>query len=182
MLPTLRDRFDRLERQRAALLESLRPLDDARLRFSPAPGSWSLMQVVEHLVLVEELTLAQMATVTPRPVPLKKRLRTSAMIGIIQLAFRAGARIRAPSGALKPPVTGVTLDELARRWGEARCRMAGRLDVVSPAQLRDRVMRHPYAGWLTHTQMLNFFHYHTVHHQRQIGRIRRADPAAVTSH
>ncbi len=174
MLPALRSRFDRIERQRAALLAPLRPVGDTTLRFQPPTGGWSVLQVVEHLVLAEELTVEQMARITPRPVPLRKRVRTGVMIGVIRTAFLVRARIKAPSSALEPPVTDVTLDQLMQRWAEARCRMAERLDAVTMAQLPDRVMRHPYAGWFTHAQMLDFFHYHTVHHQRQMGRIQRA--------
>ncbi len=42
---------------RADVLAEVRPLDPVQVRFAPGPGRWSIAQVVEHLVLVDEAAL-----------------------------------------------------------------------------------------------------------------------------
>lgn len=43
-----------LDGRRQALLDGLETLTHERLAFKPAPDRWSILQVVEHLVLAEQ--------------------------------------------------------------------------------------------------------------------------------
>jgi DinB superfamily len=172
MLPRLRRRLDRMEHQRSALLEDVARLRDAQLAFRPAPGSWCPLDVVEHLVRVEEAVVLRVPQLPPSRT-LAQGLRAAGSMALLRLTFGAGVRTEAPSRSVLPQ-GAVTLPELRGRWERVREKLAAVLDDQTPADLRRPMMRHPVCGWLTPTQTLSFLEQHVAHHTRQLERIRRA--------
>ena len=158
---------------RAGVLATVRTLDPVQLRFAPAPGSWSIAQVVEHLTLAEELTAKGLRN--PRPVERRgSRLAASLRLRILKAIFgKPFVRVRAPSRALLPEGSA-SLDALERRWSEAAADIEAFLRDLPAARERERLFRHPVTGWLTLREMLEFHHAHIGHHARQIARIRRS--------
>jgi hypothetical protein len=171
MLRGLDERFRRIEGLRTRLMDELRRESAEDLVWRPAPEAWSLTGVIEHLVIAEERGLKGLER--ERPAELGSRFAAGLKLGILSLAAPLPIRVKAPSKGLLP--TGIPeLPDLAIRWGEARCRLAGVLDAVTPDTLADRRWRHPIAGWLDTGQWLDFIYSHITHHQLQVGRIRSA--------
>ena len=131
MLPPLRRRFDRLERQRAELLAELARRTDAALRYQPSPEAWSTLQVIEHLVIAEESILALAARRAPKPVPFMERLGTGVRLRALYLALASNRRFRVPLPTLNPSGAEIGLEELQRRWTEARWQLARALEAVT---------------------------------------------------
>lgn len=171
MLSQLDDRFRRIEALRTRLMDELKREAPDDLVWKPAPEAWSLTQVVEHLVIAEERGLKGLER--ERPAELGSRFAAGLKLRLMGLAAPLPIRVKAPSKGLLP--TGIPeLGDLAIRWGEARCRLAGVLDAVSAETMAERRWRHPIAGWLDNGQWLDFISSHITHHQLQIGRIRSA--------
>lgn len=169
MLPALTSRFAAIETQRTRLLEELRGLASEDLARRPAEGAWSINEVVEHLVIAEELSLRLLEK--EAPAERGNALRSTFRIHLIRAVFRyLSVRIKAPSTRLLPSGTA-SLDELAARWGEARCRLAGYLGGLTADTARARPFRHPLAGWITPAQWVDFIGSHVLHHQGQIARV-----------
>ena len=168
MLPQLKERFDRMERQRTALLAELSALPAERITCRPDAGCWSAVDVIEHLVIAEEGVLARMERPI-RPIALTARMKTALLYRVVMIVMRTRLKVKAPLPALLP-AGGADLADLSRRWGEARCRMAGVLDAVTADKARARVVKHPIAGFLTFSQGLDFLMAHIEHHRGQIGR------------
>ena len=166
---SLARRLDRMERRRAALVERLRRLHPEELATRPSPGSWHVLDVVEHVVIVEERVLGALAT-RPGPIPLTERLRSGMRLTALRLYLRSGGRIKAPNPALLPP-GGASLDELLARWDRTRAGYATALASFGPADLVRPMMKHPIVGKLTPPQTLTFLDAHLAHHSRQIDRI-----------
>ena len=158
---------------RANVLATVRALDPVQLRHVPAPGSWSIAQVVEHLTLAEELTAKGLRN--PRPVERRgSRLAASLRLRILRLVFgKPFVRVGVPSRALLPEGSA-SLDALERRWLEAAADIEAFLRDLPAERQQERLFRHPVTGWLTLGQMLEFHLAHIGHHARQIARIRRA--------
>lgn len=158
---------------RANVLATVRALDPVQLRHVPAPGSWSIAQVVEHLTLAEELTAKALRN--PRPVERRgSRIAASVRLRIITLFFgKPFVRARVPSRALLPEGSA-SLDALERRWLEAAADIEAFLRDLPAERRQERLFRHPVTGWLTLGQMLQFHLAHIGHHARQIARIQRA--------
>src|SRR5712691_8668640 len=130
MLRQLERRIGRLERQRAALLRELNAMSPARLVFHPAPGSWSALDLVEHLVLVEEAVLGGIPG-RPAVRSLADSARAAVVLPLLYLTFARGRRLPAPSRAILP-VGGSSLAQLEARWTRARANLRAVLQLMGP--------------------------------------------------
>lgn len=170
MLPRLRRRLDRMERQRLALLEEVARLDGGQLGFRPSAESWSTLDVVEHLVRVEEAVVLR-ASQQPRSRSTGQAARAALAMVLTRLLFRAGIRVKAPVKSILPQGTA-TLPELCERWDRVRGQLEAVLADQTAADLRRPLMRHPRIGSLSPVQTLRFFECHVDHHRNQLERIR----------
>lgn len=175
MLPSLDRLFKRIESQRVVVMEALKRESEEALTWKPSAEGWSLTEVVEHLVIAEERGLRGLEK--ERPADLGSRFGAGVKIRLLTLLAPLPFRVKAPSKGLLP--TGIPeLGDLAVRWGEARCKLAGVLDAIPPETLADRRWKHPIAGWLDAREWLAFIYAHVDHHRAQMARIRKARSAA----
>jgi uncharacterized damage-inducible protein DinB len=161
----------RIESHRREIIAEADRLTAEQLTFRPAPSAWSALDVLEHLVKVEEAIAERARPRDPRG-PLET-VRVKAALGLMRVLFVVRGRIRVPvQGVL--PLGGVTLSDLAGRWDAAQAALRERLESFGPGDWSRPMMRHPLIGRLTPAESLGFIHWHMGHHQRQIARIRRA--------
>jgi hypothetical protein len=170
MLRQLERRIDRLERQRAALLRELNAMTPGRLVFHPAPGSWSALDLVEHLVVVEEAVLRGIPDRPPTR-SLADSARAAVVLPLLYLSFARGVRLRAPTPAILP-VGGSSLAQLEARWTRARANLRAVLQLMGPEDLSRPFLRHPVIGWLTTLEGLGFIERHVAHHLHRVQHIR----------
>lgn len=173
VLSLLNDLYATLEDKRAALREEMQVLDGNQLTFRPSADAWSILQVAEHLVLVEEVfwKLLQRGDAEE---PLKKSLRDSIMSTVLALFFRLRLRARIPVKSVDP-AGEASLQELERRWDRTRSDYRTYLDSLGPEEADRPIVRHPVAGPMSPTELVIFLDRHFSHHLRQIERIRSAD-------
>ena len=173
MSPDLGRSFEKLERQKAAVLAEIAAWSAARLRFQPEAPSWSALDVLDHLLKVEHAVISAVQASLPdgQPVRLKNRLRAWVVIGVM----RSPLRVKVPSSATRV-WPGKSLDPslIAPRWNAKREQMASLLETLSPAQLRRGLFRHPVSGWMTMPQAMAFLCAHLGHHGRQLARLKHA--------
>jgi hypothetical protein len=169
MQPNLRTTFDALERRRRDLLDRLAAYDEAQLAFRPAPDMWCLLEVAEHLALVEEILLAQ-ANDDAFARRLRKTLKSRALMTVVWFVLGSGIRVKAPLKALVPK-TVVPLDESARRLEAARRELAEWLERLEPGAERRLAFSHPIGGALSVIEGLDLVASHWDHHLSQVDRI-----------
>ncbi len=162
---------DRIDHQRRALLAEVDELTPEQLVFRPAEGSWSVLEVVEHLVRVDEGIVSRVNKRRPRTWGEAARARLS--LQLMSVYFLLGRRFKAPVQTILPQ-GGVTLTDLGARWEAARHAMRNTLDGFGPTDFAHSMMRHPLLGLLTPVETLTFILRHIAHHRRQIARIRRS--------
>jgi DinB superfamily len=161
----------RIETRRRELMAEADSLSAEQLTFRPAPNSWSALEVIEHLVKVEEAIASR---IRPREARgLIETARTKAALGAMYVVFAVRGRAKVPVQAILP-LGGATLSDLASRWEAAQMALRERLEGFGPGDWSRPMMRHPMLGRLTPAEGLNFIHRHMGHHRRQIERIRRA--------
>jgi hypothetical protein len=170
MLPSLARRLHRLERSRTALLDRVAPLGAEQLARRPGPERWHGLDILEHLIIIEERVLGAVGT-RPGPLPAAERLRSAVRLAGLRLYLRSGGRIKAPTRAILPQ-GGATLAELRERWDRARAGYRAALEGFDRTDLRRPMMKHPIIGKLTPTQTLAFLDAHLAHHGRQVDRLR----------
>lgn len=160
-------RLEELEGARLAFLEAVRALPPAALDWRPSPESWTPAQVVQHLCLVEELTLQQVdAPLAPGVSRATLRTRVGALV--VRVVLSLGIRVRMPTRRVAPEPP-LPFEESSRRWMEAAAALRERLP--SLAARSGPVMFHPVAGPRTLPQALDFLLAHLQHHRRQLDRI-----------
>jgi hypothetical protein len=152
----------------------VRPLDLEKLVRRPAPGSWSVGEVLEHLVLMDALFLSATE-------PLVRATRPDA--GAPSRPFResfigkriVGALVKPK--ALKSPKAGVPVTPRAgvtEAFLSGDTRFLAMLEAARALDWNTTRLRPPVAPWLPmRINLGDVFHIHTVHVRRHLGQIER---------
>ena len=174
MLPQLRQSFDRLERTRRELFDRLSRLSRDQLTHQPGENQWSILQVMEHLILSEEQTCHVVTRQLANP-----RLSAGGnwhlpfRLLVMRLVLRSKLRFKVPHQSVLPS-GGLGYDALTKRWEAARQRMATVLKRFDEQLLARPVMRHAVFGSLPIEAVLQFMQEHFNHHLHQIRRIQQS--------
>jgi uncharacterized damage-inducible protein DinB len=163
--------LDGIERHRHEVLADAGRVTGEQLTWRPGVGVWSVLDVVEHLVRVEEGIVSRVKKREPRT--MGETVRTRLALVLVWLTFRTGRRIKVPVEAIAP-VGGVTLADLEGRWAAAQAGMRRTMEALQRQDYARPLMRHPLIGLLTPAETLSFIGRHIRHHRGQIARIRRA--------
>ena len=170
MSPVLGPRLERLEASRARALALLAPHGAAALNRAPAPGRWSALQVLHHVVESEAATLGYIrkkmqAGASLPAAGLGSRLRRM----VVQLGLALPLRFRAPAVAAAVPGV-VEPDTLRARWDEVRAGWRELLEAFPPDLEGRLVFRHPFAGRMGLADTLAVLQAHLHHHVPQVER------------
>ena len=166
---------DRLERSRTRALGLVEATDQRQRSVRPAEGKWSMLQVIEHLVLAEEGTLRVFEKGPPAEP--KVKVRSLLALRAIEGLFGLRLRLAVPSKSLTPTVPE-SLEALRLRWTSVSDGITKYVGALESDDLSQPRFRHPVAGWVTVGQGLDFLERHIRHHERQLHRIRRSLAAA----
>jgi hypothetical protein len=164
-------RLEAFDAARLALLDELESLGPAVLTARPRAGKWSILEIVEHLVLAERAVFKGM----PDPSRLEAAERgpgSHARYLLVMFVLKAGIPVRAPSRRMLPQ-GGRSLAELRRMWDENRAWLLSVLDVLGPDGPGKAVFEHPVAGPLTVDQAARMVRVHFAGHVKQIRRLQR---------
>ena len=173
-------RFEELQRERSELVGELGKWPAKRLSFRPAEGAWSAVEVLDHVVRVESLTIGDMREGLRRPHAVGEGERPK--IAELERALRSDKKFRVPAGqGAIYPVAQTTWAEVTERWNEARKELRGMLESMGPEEVQLGVFDLPYAGWMTVEEVLKHFSDHLYHHQFQLERLRASWADGVES-
>ncbi|MBI5442466.1 MAG: DinB family protein [Deltaproteobacteria bacterium] len=168
MRQDLERRLDDLDAWKDALLGSLAGESEERLAFRPEGRGWCALDVVQHLVLVEEGVVGYARKKLRGPaqnVPLLDR----AKLALLVLVLKSPIRFRAPVPQVIPEVT-FPLGEVSDRWGRARRELRELLGALPSERQESLLFRHPIGGALDPAGTLVFIEEHAKHHGAQIRR------------
>ena len=165
MLPKLRSGFDAYERQRLDLVGALNTLNEMQLAWKQTPEDWSILQIVEHLVLSDEL----MGRASDRFIAKSKLLIFRVLPPFVRRflvlsALKRNTVLPLPLAAMEPRGQS-PLGELRIRWEAVRRVIHTDLDGMTRDTER---WFHPALGPLTAAQLLDLGRTHAAYHIRQI--------------
>jgi hypothetical protein len=160
--------WHQLEDQRQRMLAMVENLTTEQLQFLPGPGRWSILQVLQHVVMGEVGMRQSEAEL--RDNPLREKLRPGKMVGIVK-EFLAKDLVDAVPDPSMEPDGDTTLEELRSLWQEERRAMAVLLDSVKKENCDGVMFSHVACGPLTALQMLEIAEAHLGTHTRQMGRL-----------
>ena len=164
-------RFEKLEKQRAALFERVASLEAELLSRSPGEGEWSVAQVATHLAGAERRSLEYIRKKTQDPSRLwSAGLGAAARSLALTAALRSPLRFSVPP-SVPEPAEHADWDVARREWDEVRADWRSFL-ADFPGELAGQAgFKHPRAGYQTMTQALRFMREHVHHHAKQVDRI-----------
>ncbi len=174
MLSKLEIYFDRLERSRITFLEDLSQRNSAQLGFSPGRDSWSLLQVAEHIVLVEEGLLVRRAITEPLEKRYRRKLKHRFLDAIVAVVFRMDLRVPMPVRDIAPEGLA-SLSELTEKWSHLRIDLRAKLDDMTENTALLPFVQHPVLGPINAFATLRFLQRHFDHHVRLGQRLVRHD-------
>ncbi len=157
-----------------SLYHKLKDYPDGALNRRPGPGQWSVLQIMQHLLLSEHLSEKYV----------RKKLSFGADIPDTGLGARwrlfllmcsnslPYVKFKAPKGVNDEalPETG-HLEDIMHAWRANRQSLRELLESLPPDYTHKALYKHPFAGKLSLAQMLYFFILHFRRHQQQIQRI-----------
>lgn len=164
-------RLDDLDNDLNRLLEELRDYSDGQLNRSPGENRWSALQVMNHLLLAEQLSLRSV----------KKRLQEPP-VGIPSTNLLSGLRriwlgwfLSLPISIKAPDIVGSdklkdnsTFWTVAREYRQTRIALRELLETMPETYHHKQLYRHPLAGAMGIAGMIHFFDRHFIRHRRQI--------------
>ncbi len=160
--------FDRMEGERQALLRKLDAFPTERLAQRPANGGWSAAQVMMHLAIAEEGSLAYLNKKREfkkhGPVGLSTTLRLLVLNTGIQLPLK----YKAPTIIADVPATSYAIAR--ERWDTVRTRMRSTYEELPEALIGHDLFKHPFMGRFNLVQAVGFMRHHMRRHRAQIER------------
>jgi len=169
MLAEIQETFISLDKKYGKLLQHLNPLSDDVLYFKAQADKWSIVEVIEHLVVAEENMLAQL-TGAPSAAPLDPQDRSAKNFHIVIKVMTRDIPVDVPDESMEPHGR-FSLPELLGRWDGTRQKTRAYIGGINSEKAGDLVYRHPFAGPLDMAETLRFIDVHFDNHMRQIDRI-----------
>lgn len=168
---TWQTHFERIERQRVALLAQLQGKDEARLGAQPRTQAWSARQVIEHLIAAERGSLRYLQHKLKQNEPLPAPDPSAAWrTGLLLISlWQPVLRFAAPPPVAQP-ANNRPLAELAADWAQLRQDLRELLEQLPPDWHTRPSYRHPRAGRISLVGMLRFFEAHVARHRLQVMR------------
>jgi hypothetical protein len=167
----LDSRLQAFNDKRGALLDEMGALDPDKLVAKPLAGKWSMLEIIEHLVVAERVVLQGL----PDPSRLserERRLKHRFGYLIVMFVLRYGIPVQVPSPAMVPQGDR-SLGELRRLWDENQEWLRAYIGRLDRKGRRRAVFEHPVAGPLNVEQAVHMDHVHLDTHVRQIRRLQR---------
>jgi hypothetical protein len=138
------------------------------LQWKPNADSWSLLEVLHHLLLVEQAVLNyieyKQSHIQP---PAKTSLKTWLYGKLLNRALLSNRKFKAPIAAGSPsPV--ISADEIAEGFRIVREQTREKFETTQQKRLSGALFKHPLAGYLSPKHTAVFIKSHWIHHQKQI--------------
>lgn len=168
---SLEIRLQTFNEMRGALLDEMEHMDGGSLVAKPLAGKWSILEIIEHLVLAERATFKEL----PDPSRLgsvSRGLWDGVRYLLVMFVLSSVIRVRVPSAAMVPR-GNVSLFQLRRLWDENQAWLRSCIDHLGPDGVRRPVFEHPVAGSLSVEQAVRMGQVHAERHVRQIRALQR---------
>lgn len=160
-----------LEATRDALLAHCSTLDPAAWQRSDGEGRWTVSNILEHLVIVEQRSMGLFEKMLTQPAEPDWHARTAAQDARLPFTVTVTEKIQAP--APLHPQGAATPTQLMADFAAARAATIAFAQI--PGQpLKEHTRNHPVLGTLNGYQWLLLAGYHTLRHLGQMQRIPRA--------
>jgi len=167
----LQRQLNQLERNKDKLLEKLENIDNATLSQQPDNKSWSIVQVVSHLIKIEQGTMQYMKKKLSYNPPLVKTGPITALkVWLTNISMKLPVKYKT-ADFLQEATNDVSLEQARSQWSETRQQMREFFEGLSKEQLTAALHKNLAAGRVSVYQQLSFIQVHLERHAKQINKI-----------
>ena len=165
--------FNELEGYKKGILIDFNDLSQDQLNFKMKTKNWSLLQIVEHIILAETGTINYVNKKLLGKESLKNSgffsfLRSKTLNYFMNSGIRFKARVETTLPAEQPNLKEITL-----KWDIARNAIKRLIDASDETLLQKQIFKHPLAGRINGLQMLEFLQIHLKRHFKQIVELKK---------
>lgn len=176
--------FDALDAARARVGDRLGALSPEARAWSPAPDTWSALQVLDHLLKVEQSMLWGLSRQVSRGAD-RRDLgpRDPDKLALVDSVLRSPRPFRMPAAVERfiSPDPQPDYAALREAWAEIGAQTRALLGTVPEALREAGLIGHPIAGPLGVDDLVPFLEAHVVHHEHQLDRLDAARADAQRS-
>ncbi len=173
MTKRVKNQLDNLNSELGLLFRDLKKYSDADLNWKPAEGKWSVLQIMEHLILAEFYShkyLEKKLSFNPqlKNAGLVSAFRSMAVTTYLKWPFR----IKAPEGVgTEKLAEQSTFWELVKQWKSNRENLESYLSELPADLFKKQTYKHPMGGRMSIAGMMTFHKNHFRRHSKQIYKI-----------
>ncbi len=159
----------RIQLQQDSIFKELEKIDLEILKLKPSENAWSSIEVVQHIYLIELMSLKyiqkklQFIDYLPN-----RKILSLLRYALMKLVLQTPAKFKAPKSKLKAEFN--SLQEAQLKWAELRADLEKTLEKIPNSVINGLLWKHPLAGKMSVNHMLLFFHDHSERHKKQIER------------
>ncbi len=168
---SLEEHFAQMEQNKQLIWQMLDGIDETQFHLKKNDRTWSLAQVLDHVIYSEESALnyceKKMQAGDQMP---DRSFFNSLKIKIYFWALLTKLRFKAPK-PISNPSNDRSLQRTKAYWDQTRDAYVRFLEDYPAKYLGKAVFKHPLAGRIKLDEMLRFLNTHLIHHQFQITRI-----------
>lgn len=170
MHPSFQLLLEPLEQERRELFDLLQVRSDEELNQVPGPGKWSVIQVMHHLIISEELSLRYVKKkLSYNPALKKAGFSEGFRRMLLKIYLGLPFKFKAPKGVNDEALPAqVPFSATAQRWEAIRFELAKFLEGLDSGLIDKELYKHPAAGKMTLSGMLDFYLAHFRRHREQI--------------
>jgi hypothetical protein len=160
----MEDKIGFINEVRSMLWKTVDGMSEEQLNEKFQPDSWSVMQVLEHLYLIEKSITKSIEE------HLKSKEDISVPVKPIQLTVDRSTKVEAPS-YVRPSSEFIPLQLMNNKLNGSREDLLDLIRRTNKEELQKRGFRHPIFGMLSLDQWVEFIGYHEKRHTSQIEEI-----------
>ena len=170
------NKYINLEAQRVSLIHKLSKFSMNRMNYSVSENSWSIHQVLTHIVLSED-TIIQNAISNLKENKTKVlSWKTKFKLLFFRLSLVLNYKYKSPK-VVNPTFVGeIDFDTLLNLWEYNRAQLE-EVASYSKKELTKGIFHHPKIGYISFDQMISFLGIHYNHHLKQINFLVEFNPS-----
>lgn len=166
MKTQLLKQIESLDIDRKALVDELRQFSMDTLARKPGENRWSILEIVEHMVLAERTILKNLPD-SELTTEGSQSLKSRVLYPVIVFVLSRRIPVKVPSRSMLPKGES-SLEELCGRWDENFNWLKSHLEGLGPGGHRQTIFSHPVVGPIDTAQAVKMARLHFDTHRRQI--------------
>lgn len=162
--------YNQMENERQQLLQELSKYPAETLEKKPDANSWSVTEVIYHLIIAERGALSYLNKKLEVGGFGKATFQAGLKQKLLNFAISLPVKYKAPKVVQLPKDASVTYEEAVSQWDEIRANMKKAYEGLDDDFTGRELFKHPFAGKMNIVQGLKFMRQHMNRHIGQIER------------